>query len=175
MWRSVLQDQQTRPNLTAISTLFLALIAVSFAPIFIRFSETELGANATVFNRFAIFVLCFGSIRWGRQRVSSAASVDSSSDSSSDSTDTPAPLTIRQRLWLVGVGLSSVSSLVLWAMSLEHTTVAKCMLLNNLTPLFTSLGSWLLLGKRFDKQFLIGMAIALVGAIALGLEDLAGS
>ncbi|MGB7487694.1 MAG: DMT family transporter [Phormidesmis sp.] len=167
MLRSVFQDRQDQPNLTAISTLSLALIAVSFAPIFIRFSETELGANATVFNRFAIFVLCFGSIHWGRRRIDSA-------DSSAESTDTPESLTVRQGLLLVGVGLSSVISLVLWAVSLEYTTVAKCMLLNNLTPLFTSLGSWLLLGKRFDKRFLIGMAIALVGAIALTLEDLTG-
>lgn len=167
MLRSVFQDRQDQPNLTAISTLSLALIAVSFAPIFIRFSETELGANATVFNRFAIFVLCFGSIHWGRRRIDSA-------DSSAESTDTTESLTVRQGLLLVGVGLSSVISLVLWAVSLEYTTVAKCMLLNNLTPLFTSLGSWLLLGKRFDKRFLIGMAIALVGAIALTLEDLTG-
>ena len=46
------------------------------------------------------------------------------------------------------------------------------MLLNNLTPIFTSLGSWLILGKRFDRKFLLGMFIALSGAIALGLEDL---
>ena len=49
------------------------------------------------------------------------------------------------------------------------------MLLNNLTPIFTSLGGWLLFGQRFDKRFLVGMAIALAGAIALGLEDLNGA
>ncbi|WP_236612527.1 DMT family transporter [Picosynechococcus sp. NKBG15041c] len=65
-------------------------------------------------------------------------------------------------------------SLSLWAISLQYTTVAKCMLLNNLTPIFTSLGSWLIFGKKFDKQFLIGMAIALGGAMALGFEDLNG-
>ena len=31
-----------------------------------------------------------------------------------------------------------------------------------------------MLGKRFDLRFLVGMAIALTGAIALGLEDLHG-
>ncbi len=176
MMRSVPQDRQGQPSLTAISTLSLALIAVSFAPIFIRFSETEIGASATVFNRFAIFVLCFGSIHWGRGRIASVdGSVDSSVNSSAEGMDASESLTVRQVLFLVGVGLSSVASLVLWAVSLEYTTVAKCMLLNNLTPLFTSLGSWLLLGKRFDKRFLIGMMIALVGAIALGLEDLTGA
>jgi len=196
-WRSVFQARENQPNLAALSTLSLALLAVSFAPIFIRYSETELGANATVFNRFAIFVLCFGSvrlgkIRWGRPQVPSIENVDTedigtqnistqnistqeAGDASAKNADTSESLTLRQTLLLVGVGISSVISLVLWAMSLEYTTVAKCMLLNNLTPLFTSLGSWLLLGKRFDKRFLVGMTIALVGAIALGLEDLSGA
>ena len=49
-----------QPQLRAIATLCLALLSVSFAPILIRFSETELGANGTVFNRLLIFALVFG-------------------------------------------------------------------------------------------------------------------
>ena len=164
MQSSASPDQANQPRLAALLTLSIALISISFAPIFIRFSETELGANATVFNRFAIFVLCFGSLHWGKQRFSPDAEVETSE-----------PLTLRRGLLLTGVGISSMISLVLWAMSLQYTTIAKCMLLNNLTPLFTSLGSWLLWKKRFDRRFLIGMAIALVGAIALGLEDIHGA
>ena len=161
---SLSQKQETPSSLAVLPTLCVALIAVSFAPIFIRFSEVELGANATVFNRMAIFLLCFGSVRWRQQRLSSTADDESAS-----------PISLRQWLLLVGVGGSAVISLVLWAISLQYTTVAKCMLLNNLTPLFTSLGSWLLLGKRFDSRFLLGMTIALVGAIGLGIEDLRGA
>jgi len=65
-----------------------------------------------------------------------------------------------------------MNSLGLWAISLKYTTVAKSMLLNNLTPIFTSLGGWLFLHKRFDNKFIIGMIIALLGALTLGLEDL---
>ncbi|MGB3293379.1 MAG: DMT family transporter [Phormidesmis sp.] len=163
MQSSVSQEQETASNWVALPTLFVALIAVSFAPIFIRFSETELGANATVLNRMAIFLLCFGSVRWAKQRLPSSTN------------DETTPIPLRQWLLLVGVGASAVISLVLWAISLQYTTVAKCMLLNNLTPLFTSLGSWLLLGKRFDSRFLAGMTIALAGAIGLGMEDLQGA
>jgi drug/metabolite transporter (DMT)-like permease len=146
----------------AIATLCLALVAVACAPIFIRFSETELGANGTVFNRFLVFVLCFGTARLlGRP---APPKVDGS-----------APITRAQWLALVGVGVISTVSLVLWALSLQYTTVAKSMLLNNLTPIFTSLGGWLLWRQRFDSRFLIGMAIALTGAITLGLEDLTGT
>jgi drug/metabolite transporter (DMT)-like permease len=156
-------------KLVAIATLTIALFAVSFAPIFIRFSETELGANGTVLNRLLIFLVVFGSARFLGQRVSP------SEPTVQDTVDDSEPLTPHQWILLVSVGVISVISLGLWAISLEYTTVAKCMLLNNLTPLFTSLGSWFLFKKRFDNRFLMGMAIALAGAIALGLEDLHGA
>lgn len=162
--QTISQEQETASTWATLPTLCVALLAVSFAPIFIRFSEVELGANATVFNRLAVFLLCFGSVRWGQRRLSPGTDEEPL-----------APISLRQWCLLVGVGGSAVISLVLWAIALQHTTVAKCMLLNNLTPLFTSLGSWLLLGRRFDRRFLMGMAIALAGAIGLGMEDLQGA
>ena len=164
MQSNLLSGRQEKTNLIAILTLCIALLCVSFAPIFIRFSETELGANATVFNRLFIFVVVFGFGKIISHRISPVTE-----------TDQQTPLTLQQWLLLGSVGLISIISLVLWAISLEYTTVAKSMLLNNLTPIFTSLGGWLFLDQRFDKRFLVGMAIALTGAIALGLEDLNGA
>ena len=164
MQSQLLSDRQEKTNLIAILTLCIALLSVSFAPIFIRFSETELGANATVFNRLFIFVILFGGGRFISHQISP-----------NQDQEEKAPLTMQQLLLLSSVGLISIISLVLWAISLEYTSVAKSMLLNNLTPIFTSLGGWLFLGHRFDKKFLLGMAIALTGAIALGLEDLHGA
>ncbi len=39
-------------------------------------------------------------------------------------------------------------------------------------PIFTTLGGWLILRQRFSARFLIGMAVAILGAIAIGIEDL---
>lgn len=157
-----------KSKLTAWLSLCLALISVSFAPIFIRFSETDLGANATVFNRLFIFALVFGTGRAISHRFTATAS-------KSEDVELQEPLTWQQWLLLFAVGIISITTLGLWAISLEYTSVAKSMLLNNLTPVFTSLGAWLFLGKRFDDKFLLGMSIALTGALALGLEDLQGS
>lgn len=156
-------DQSNEPSrYWAIATLSFALLAVSFAPIFIRLSETEIGANATVFNRLLVFLTVFGIGRFLQQSFSPKV------EEVTEETQT----TPQQWLLLASVGVISIISLVLWAMSLQYTTVAKSMLLNNLTPIFTSLGSWLVFGKRFERKFLLGMVIALTGAIALGLEDL---
>jgi drug/metabolite transporter (DMT)-like permease len=153
-------DRSAQP--WAIAALCLALVSVSCAPIFIRFSETDLGANGTVFNRFLVFVLCFGTGRL-LSRTSAQAAPQT------------APITSGQWLALVGVGTMSAVALALWALSLQYTTVAKSMLLSNLTPIFTSLGGWLLWRQRFDSRFLVGMAVALTGAITLGLEDVSST
>ena len=149
----------------ALLWLCTALVAVSFAPIFIRFSETELGANATVFNRLLIYCLVFGFGRLIAQQLKPTASENRVESSPN----------FYQWLLLGSVGVISIISLVLWAISLEYTTVAKSMLLNNLTPIFTSLGSWLFLRRRFDNRFVMGMVIALSGAITLGIEDLSST
>ena len=165
-----IQSSKTGPFLA----LSVGLLSISFAPIFIRLAETELGANATVLNRMVIFLVVFGLGRWISQQVSSLIAPDAAiatSNTSSDSEDV-AESKLFQYFLLAGAGVVSVTSLILWAVSLQHTTVAKCMLLNNLTPIFTSLGSWLLFKKKFERRFLLGMVIALVGAIALSFEDL---
>ncbi|MGB7487806.1 MAG: DMT family transporter, partial [Phormidesmis sp.] len=45
-------------------------------------------------------------------------------------------------------------------------------LLNNMLPIFTTLGAWAVLGRQFSKRFLLGMGVAVVGAIAIAIQDL---
>lgn len=146
----------------AVFKLCTAILAIACAPILIRLSETELGANGTAFNRLFVFLIVFGLGQWLSRPTLET-----------DGGDRPLPTRL-QYVLLVSLGVFSTASLGLWALSLQYTTVAKSMLLNNLTPIFTALGSWLLFGKRFDRAFLLGMGVALTGAIALGAEDLAG-
>jgi len=152
-------------NLGAFVQLFIALISVSMAAIFIRYGEQDIGENATVLGRFWVFAVTFGT----------AQAIGSISRAWRDrNTDTPPtePITKRQWLLLISVGFAATSALVLWAMSLTRTSVANSVLLNNLTPIFTSLGGWLFLRQTFDRRFLLGMFIAVTGAVALGASDL---
>ena len=157
-------QDNTRVNWIPFLTLVIALISISFAPIFIRISEFELGANGTVLNRLCIFFLVFGIAQTIRQRFYSPEDVALQS-----------PLNAKHWLLLLLVGIISITSLGLWAISLQYTSVANSMLLNNMTPIFTSIGAWLCFGKRFDTKFILGMILALSGAIFLGLEDLQGT
>jgi drug/metabolite transporter (DMT)-like permease len=158
----------------ALVTLCIALLAISFAPIFIRFSELELSAQATVFNRFAIFAVVFGVGQLLRQQIA-RAKADPLLTEAIAPDPSSIPISTKEWILLFGVGGISIFSLGLWAVSLQYTSVAKSMLLNNLTPIFTTLGGWLFLKQRFDRRFLAGMAIALLGAIAMGFEDMNGA
>ncbi|MEM1366832.1 MAG: DMT family transporter [Cyanobacteria bacterium P01_H01_bin.15] len=159
------QQQETdsdRPrDVWALALLVIALFSVSCAPIFIRYSEMDIGPQATVLNRYLIFAAVFG---LGRGLLYALRPNQKDTDSK--------PFRKKDWLLLGSIGLISTLSLSLWAISLTQTSVAKSVLLNNLTPIFTALAGWLFLGRSFDRQFLIGLAIAMTGAIALGWEDL---
>ncbi|MDJ0901599.1 MAG: hypothetical protein QNJ55_22610 [Xenococcus sp. MO_188.B8] len=49
-----------KQKIIAITALFIATIAISFAAIFIKWSEIEISANATVFNRLWIATVVLG-------------------------------------------------------------------------------------------------------------------
>ncbi|MGK7930438.1 MAG: DMT family transporter [Microcystaceae cyanobacterium] len=157
----------------AFLKLVLALFSISFAPIFIRFSEVELGAYGTVFNRLWIFVIAFGLTKFLRHSLTVSAA--NTKEEKGENERELSSLFEKNNLLLVGVGVASITSLALWAVALQYTSVANCMLLNNLTPIFTSLGAFLCFGKRFDLKFIVGMLIALLGAVLLCFGDLGGS
>ncbi len=151
------------PVFWAIAALVLALFFISSSAIFIRLSEQEITFGATAFSRFWITAIVLGA--WQgflglRYRLN---------------LEQPKPA-LPQSGWvwagLLALAIFFSADLVLYAWSLTQTSVANATLLSNLTPLFTTLGAWLLLGRRFDNQFLIGMLIAITGAVALGLEDI---
>ena len=57
---AVVNEERQLPVPAAILSLFIALLTLSLAAIFIRFSEVELSSNATVFNRMWIATIFFG-------------------------------------------------------------------------------------------------------------------
>jgi drug/metabolite transporter (DMT)-like permease len=80
----------------------------------------------------------------------------------------------RRYITVLGLLLGALlwwSCLTLWGWSLTQTTLANSTILHNLTPLFTCIGEWIFLRQKFDQRFILGMALALVGGISLGIDD----
>ncbi|MEM7064656.1 MAG: DMT family transporter [Cyanobacteria bacterium P01_B01_bin.77] len=155
-------------RLTGALTLVIALLGIACASILLIIAEKEISPYAATFDRLsiatAIFLLWYGIPRIsGRSANTNAAEV---------------PKRLVPTLDLVDIGLLLLSgtafsgSLSLWAWSLTQTSVANSTLLNNMMPIFTTLGAWLFLKESFNPRFLWGMFVAIVGAILIGFGDL---
>lgn len=146
----------------AISALFLGIFAISFAAIFIRMSEQDLGPYATISHRFWIATVALGlwtGIQRFRQHRLNPETMPSQ------------PLSPLEWGLLLLAGLISGVDLCLWGLALTQTSVANAAVLGNLAPLFTTLGLWLIWKKQFDLRFLVGLLLALGGAFTIGVED----
>ncbi|MBF2028565.1 MAG: DMT family transporter [Oscillatoriales cyanobacterium C42_A2020_001] len=153
------------PAIATLLALCIALLSIGSAAIFIKFSEQEINPYATAFNRFWITTVILGvwssvcSLRDQRKRKQVQAALPQAPSQ-------PLPL---GQLFLIGLFLSG--DLMLWAWALTQTSVANATLLANLTPVFSCLGGWILYRKRFDRQFIAGMAIAIAAVFAIGFGD----
>lgn len=159
-----LREDKIEQNSNAISLLLLviALIALSVTAILIRICLQEISANTTVFNRLWIATLVFGLWNGLSQFRPPTSNQVSASQSLYQMGDI---------LLLVGVAIAHLSGRLLWTISLSQTSVANANVLGALTPLFATLGAWLLLKQRFDSRFLLGLVLAIVGATTLEFED----
>ncbi len=154
-----------KPVILDFILLFIAVLLVSLDPILTRLSENELGPNATVFNRELIAAGIF--LFWqGVLFIWQSQSNDLPSSQESK------PITLGTLLIFLAVVICGEACLVTCALSLTQTSVANSNLLHNLPSVFAVLGGWLFLGQKFDKTFIMGMVIAVGGAISIGIQDL---
>ena len=155
--------KNSNPTTIAFILLFVGVGSISFGSIFIRLSEAEISSNTTIFNRCWIATVVFGlshGYKEIHQRLALGKPIKKLSYSS-------------QELWLLlGAGICWAATLLFVAWSLTQTSVAISSVLHNLAPIFTSLGAWLLFQQGFDRQFLIGMVIAIAGAFAIEVKEL---
>lgn len=161
--------------------LCTALCGMAFASIFVVIAERELTPIATVFNRLLISAIGFGIWNLLQLLTKQQAMAQHEAILHTDSLhllvesktlenkerSTPADLAL-----LAIAGLCFAASLSSSAWSLTQTSVANSALLNNMMPIFTTLGAWLFLAQRFSRKFLLGLLVAIVGVITIGIQDL---
>ena len=75
---------------------------------------------------------------------------------------------------LVLAGLYFAGDMAFWHLSLHYTTVSNATLLSNFAPIFIALWLWYAYRTRFARIFIIGMLIALAGAVLLVGPNAAG-
>lgn len=134
----------------ALAALFGGAVAIAFAPIFVRLSQV--GPDATAFWRLALAL----PVLWLWLSLEGRGT---------STPRQPAGLAEYGRLALAGLCLAG--DLAVWHWSIKFTSVANATLLANFSPVFVSLGAWLLFGQRFSLPFYLGMIVAMTGAAIL--------
>ena len=129
----------------ALAALLAGATCIALSPIFVRVADT--GPTASAFWRVALAV----PVLWLAFFLSPARS-------------SPRPL-----YWplLLAAGFAFAGDLAFWHASIQLTSVANSTLLANLASIFVTLAAWLAFGQRPTRQFLAGLAAALVGVALL--------
>ena len=149
-------DQNVEPTLaaqpaarlhsTALIALFGAVLAFALTPVLVRLSEV--GPTATGFWRMAIAIPILLILM--RRENASARHVR------------PAP-TKRDYLALIGVSLIFGVEMGLWQTIFLTTTIANATLIGYSSPIFVTIGAWLIFGERITPLFLAGLALSMIG------------
>lgn len=161
--RSTLSESKLSGEANLAYVAILAkLFILALLPILLIISENSISPNATIFNRFWIATVLIAVWHGGvllRSRL--------------HENKTPIKLLPDTYSFLLLLVLAIVCGAyqLLWVWSLTQTSVANSELMHCLAPLFTMLLGWSLFGQKFDRTFLIGITIAITGAISLAAND----
>lgn len=127
------------------------MVAISFAPILVRASDAPVSVQGMYRLLFTfLLMLPFGT---GQLR---------------------ALHTIKRRDWLllIAAGFFLALHFLLWMASLSYTSIASSTILLALEPVFVMVGALLWFKDRPRKAAVVGMLVALVGAVSIGSGDI---
>ncbi|MGG1517348.1 DMT family transporter [Paenibacillus oryzisoli] len=130
--------------------IVIAIIAISFSSIFVRWSDAS--AAVTAMYRLFITNVLMLPLLWGHL---------------------PEIRRIRWREWgrLAMSGIMLGLHFLFWMQSLHYTTVASSTAILTLEPIFVLAGAFVLHGVRTSREALLAMILAIIGAICIGWGD----
>lgn len=140
-------------RVSILAVLFFGILAVSTASIFIRFAQREASSVVIAVYRLTLASLILLPIALRGHRTELAC------------------LSRRQWLLIILSGVFLGVHFVSWITSLSLTSVATSVVLVTTTPLWVGLFSPLVLRERISKAVAVGLVVALVGGILVGLSE----
>ena len=145
-----LQGSRVVPQSTAaaVTALVFGAIAIGFAPVLVRLSSA--GPVATAFWRITIALAVLAPVCVLRRSSPPVAGRARG---------------VASTLALAGVFFAA--DLSLWHWALLRTSVANATFLSNLAPVFVACAGWLLFRGRVGGALLLGLAVAMPGAMML--------
>ena len=147
----------SRPKVSPIMAVMLAVMAASTASLFVRYAQTSAPSLAIAAWRMVIATVALIPVAVLRHR-------------------TDLLLTSRRDLALIGIsGTLLALHFATWITSLAYTTVASSVVLVSIAPLFVALLSPILLHERIERPVAIGIGLAFVGVLVIAASDACSS
>ncbi|WP_246625020.1 DMT family transporter [Fictibacillus nanhaiensis] len=134
-----------------IIPMVIGIIAISFSSIFVKWSEAPVSVQGMYRLLFTLILMLpfvwkhFGAIK----RIS-----------------------LKEYIWLFWSGTFLALHFLFWMGSLKLTTVASSTILLSLQPVFVMLGAYIAFREKTTKSAIIGMMVAIIGAIMIGWGDI---
>ncbi len=146
-----MSDQRQR--LLIPLALFIAILAVSTASIFIRFAQRDAPSLVIAAYRLTLASLILAPVALTRHRAELRA------------------LTRSELSLALLSGIFLAVHFASWISSLEYTTVASSVVLVSTSPLWVALLSPLLLREPVTRYVVLGMVLATLGGTIIGLSE----
>lgn len=143
------------PKFSPKAAIVVAVISISFASIFIKWSDAPALAIAAYRLAFATLILLLPTLVFKRHEFRG--------------------ITKKEYVILALVGVALAFHFGFWISSLKYTTVANSVILVSTHPILIALVSHYYLGERISKVAGAGVGIALVGMVIIGSSDFAVS
>jgi drug/metabolite transporter (DMT)-like permease len=146
-------ESSSRPTIPPLLGILLAFFAVSTSSIFIRFAQELAPSSVIAAFRLSIASLILLPFTLVKQR-------------------TALKNMSRRQVWLALIsGTFLAIHFATWITSLEYTTVASSVVLVSMMPLFVALLAPWTVGESLTPMIGIGLGLALVGSVIVGLSD----
>ena len=143
------------PRFLSLLAILCGSLCFALTPIFVKFADV--GPIATGFWRMILAL----PIIWIWYRFKARRR-----------TEKPPPQrTRRDTYWLIGTAVAITVDLSLWHSSFLYTSVANAALLGSLHPIVIAIGAWFLFKEVITRLFVIGLIVAISGAIGLARGD----
>ena len=142
-----------RPFLPPLIVIVFGILAVSTGSIFVRYAQVYAPSIVIAAFRLGLATLFLAPLVLARHR-SDLASIKG-----------------RDRWLAIGSGVFLALHFVTWITSLEYTTVVSSVVLVSTAPLWVALLSPITIKEPLTKVIIIGMGLAFVGVLVVGISD----
>lgn len=148
-----MKHELKKPPIPPIFVIVFGILAVSTSSILIRYAQAEVSSIVIAAYRLAIASLILGPIVAVRKRTELRD--------------------IGKKGLLLGLlsGLFLAIHFGTWISSLEFTSVSSSVMLVSTAPLWVALFSPITIKESISRATVIGMSIALIGSIVIGMSD----